>query len=206
MNQPAARAFSVKLAVIASVSAAAWQFGIRPLRTDLAEKQASLAAIRSEVDGGLTRVSQQPRTPDAVIAELKAQADELRDAWDVAADASVLYEQFDAIAHRHGITIERLEPLHASDRTAPTQSEEDTPSVTELAYAIELSGEYDSLTRFILAVQTETGLMRVESVRIAPAGTPAHRTRARASLRTTHFRVEGGLQAFAALSAPRGGS
>ena len=196
MNALNARAFAVRLTIVVALTAAGWQFIIRPMRTRVVERRAEIEAMRQEIDASTQAIEAQRATPEQVITDLRGRAADLRELWAVSADASRLYERFDALAHRYGITIERMEPKAAASQGTSPKDEEDTPHIAEIGYSIELVATYDAVARFFRAVQGETGMVRVESFRIAPEESSGREPLVRASLRTVHYQVTGGLAAF----------
>ncbi len=196
MNRSSARSYMVRLVVIVVLAAAGWRFLISPLHSRVQERRLMLETMREEVAAGTSQMEFQQSTPESVIVSLRNQAQALRDFWEVSADASSLYERFDALAHRYGVTIERMEPRKATAQPVRAEDEPDAPLIAEIGYSIELIASYDAIARFMHAVQGETGMVRIDSFRIAPEAVGYGEPRVRASLRTTHFQITGGLAAF----------
>jgi len=196
MTSHAARSFLVRLVVVVALGVAGWRFLVSPMHTRVAERRATLDAMRQEINAGSQQMQLETDTPAQVIAELRRRADNLRDLWQVSSDASRLYERFDALAHRYGVTIERMEPRTATSQGSSGPDAEDAPQIAEIAYSIELLGTYDAATRFLHAVQGETGIIRVDSFRVAPETARGPEPIVRVSLRTTHYQVSAGLAAF----------
>ncbi len=196
MNTSAARSYIVRLCVASAVASAAWYFGVRPMRDNLEAQQASLAAAQSEIEAGQIQIMQGEQTPAETIADLRSSATAIEQLWAVSSDASQIYEAIDEIANRYGVVIERLEPRRGSAVVPSQDEQEDAPVFIELGYSIELVGSYEGVARFIRAIQNELGMARVDSFRISPALTQDLGAQIRASVRTTHYQVEGGLAAF----------
>ncbi|MEZ6243503.1 MAG: hypothetical protein R3B57_10725 [Phycisphaerales bacterium] len=197
MTHSVTRTYFIRLIVVISLAVAGWRFLIGPMHTRVNERRATLDAMRDEIDAGSDQIQLQPTSPAEVIAELNHRADALRDLWGVSADASRLYERFDALAHRYGVTIERMEPRSGQNQSSSRADNPDTPQVAEIGYSIELVATYDAVARFLHAVQGETGMVRIESFRVAPEPSRGHEPMVRASVRTVHYQVTGGLTAFA---------
>ncbi len=196
MTGAAMRSYLVRLVIISALAAAGWRFIVRPLHARVQERDAMLQSMQQEVSAGNAHIQAQVTTPEAVISSLRRRADSLRETWSLSNDASRLYERFDALAHRYGVTIERIEPHAAGGNQRVPDPDDDVPVVSDLGYSIELIGTYDAVARFMRAVQGETGLVRIESFRIAPEAAGRGEPRVRASVRTMHFQISGGLAAF----------
>ncbi len=196
MSNSTARNYVVRLAVISAVASAAWYFVVRPMRDRLMQQRATLVAAQAEISSGLSQIEANERAPESAIETLTTRANVLSRLWGVSADASVLYEQIDTIAHRYGVVVERMEPSRGGARGVVSGEKPDAPTFNEIGYSIELVGPYEGVARFVRAIQHELGMARIDSLRITPAQASAGNTQIRASVKTTHFQASGGLAAF----------
>ncbi len=196
MNTSSARNYIVRLAVVSSVACAAWYFVVRPLGAGLEVQRVSLAAATAEIEAGQTQIIMSLQEPGEIIQELREQAESLKRFWSISADASVLYEEIDAVAKRYGVVVERVEPSRGGSKGAVGDEQEDAPAFNEIGYSIELVGSYEGVARFMRAIQNELGMARIDTVRITPALSIDQATQVRASIKSTHFQANGGLAAF----------
>eukprot|EP00913_Durusdinium_trenchii_P006174 g5786.t1 len=143
-------------------------------------QRAGLAAATAEIEAGQAQIVASQQEPREVIQELREQAESLRRFWSISADASVLYEEIDAVAKRYGVVVERVEPSRGGSKGAIGDEQEDAPAFNEIGYSIELVGSYEGVARFLRAIQNELGMARIDSVRITPALSIDQATQARA--------------------------
>lgn len=196
MNNSSARSFLVRLVIVSAVACAGWYFVVRPMRENLTNQQAAIRSVNAEIDAGQAQIMMSGLDPNEAIEELRSTAQELEQLWGVSGDASVLYEAIDAVAHRYGVVVERMEPQRTPVSSQFEEDEIDAPTFHKLGFGIELVGSYEGVARFLRAMQNELGMARIESFRLSPALSQDRSAQVRASVRTIHFQAEGGLAAF----------
>lgn len=167
-NKPVVRA------LIAGVAACAvWYYADRPVQQNLKSRRAALVKA-----GGEVAINEQTATDEgdllATIGDMRTRRDELYAQAAKSADMTGLYDSFRKLAIMEGVRIERIEPS-ASQKLPVNHALADREPVGEtFGYAVEVSGAYEAIARFIDACERELGTSRVGRFRLSTNGpTPA---------------------------------
>ena len=194
------RQFGLLVCGLSIVAAAAWFTAVKPMAGGLATERQRLLSDRAEIEHA--RSNFDPSGTSEAIGAIERHTGRWRDLWAVCDDASGLYDRFQTLAHATGVRIERVEPKPSGTVLRnKIELHEMKIDATVTGYRVDVQGEYDAVVRFVRGVQAQTGLTRIDTVRLAPAPLPGAESTIEASITTTHAGLAGAL----AEAAPKGG-
>lgn len=196
------RQFLFVMVGIAAIAGAAWHVLIDPMAVALEADRARLVAWTQEIE----RVSRERASaeidPAEVVRGLERDAERYRELWSIGVDAPRLYEIIENLAANAGVRIDRLEPrvsVNGREGSLILLKEVELDSFAEhTAYRIDCLGTFDAITRFVDAVQRETGLTRIRSVHYVEARTGDPEAPVRATINTLHVSLLGSLDSVSA--------
>jgi len=199
------RQFFVLLIGISVVAGAMWTAIIAPMTKRQTEDEAVLEAEKHEIATGRDVLERAVETDD-VIRKLEGNAREYESLWAVAADASALYETLREFARESGVEIDRIEPRRVV--LLPTLEgllKEHEFKAERAGYQIDVHGSFESVARFVRAVQGGTGLSRIDTIRIIPGSTEGDLLDVvSATVCTSNVGLVGALPSFAQATAKEG--
>lgn len=181
-----------RIACTALIAGGAWYALARPAGERLAIARAQLANASTELD--LRRTGAISTADSAgVLAELAARKAQLNERFDRSTEPSRIYDAYGRLAREVGVTVERIEPAPAS-RVA-RQGTQSTPGgkthFQQRGFTIDVSGSYESVARFIGAVEGQLGLARVSAIQLASLENDSKSQSVRATIETTHYLPRG---------------
>lgn len=107
--------------------------------------------------------------------------------WHEAADSSAIYRRLDQIAADAQVSVVRIEPSKSG-----VQIRRQNSNVVVSGFSIEVKGPFPNVCEFIEHVQMQTGMTRVDAVRIYPVGAQMdRRDDVTATIQTSHIAAEG---------------
>lgn len=175
---------------IALIAAAAWHLAIQPMRESLLAERSELRETKSEIRQG--SAGRQAQESDRVVAEIREHTDHYLDLWDRADDASGLYELIQNHAATAGVRIEHIEPRRGALPAELTKEfKELGVEAKRHSYSIELQGDFNSVRSFISTFQSDGGLARIDSFRLAAARNADDPSAISGSLSVSYFAVTG---------------
>lgn len=191
------RQFMVLVIGISVVGGALWSAVIKPLADRQAEFREALDAETAEIRAGRDMLDAADET-DLVTETLKENAAAYQSLWGVAADASSLYDTLREFARESGVSIDRIEPRRVVLGAAVEGVLKDYDLTAERAgYQVDVQGSFESVARFVRAVQSRTGLSRIDTIRISPGTTTGSSPDVvQATIATSHIGISGVLAAF----------
>ncbi|MEZ6318444.1 MAG: hypothetical protein R3B49_06780 [Phycisphaerales bacterium] len=199
------RQFFVLVVGVSVVGGALWSAVVNPMVKRQDEARAVFDAETAEIAAGRMILDQAGET-DTVLHALERHADEYETLWAFAGNASNLYDIVRDFARDAGVTVDRIEPRNVTTNSEFGSLVKDNNLTIERAgYQIDVRGSFESVAQFVRAIQSGTGLSRIEAIRIEPGMTEGDSLdMVRASITTSHFGFDGALPAFA--DAPGGGA
>jgi hypothetical protein len=118
---------------------------------------------------------------------MNATAAAFEDAFRGASGEADVYNRFDPLARRAGITIKRLEPSHRDAAFSDGPAE-----VATSGFMVECEGTLEAAGAFMRLVQRDNGLSRIAALRISPIAGPAGVVElVHMSLKTEHVTISG---------------
>lgn len=191
MNEQA-RQFAVLVGGVSVVAAAAWYAAVRPLAEALDADRRRLRSDCSEIERAHQTFDS--AATEATIARIELHTQEWRSLWSMGNDAAALYERLQSLAHANGVRIERIEPRTSGINLRNRNELHDLKiDAQTTAYKVDLQGEFDQLVGFLDAVQRQTGLSRIDTIRIGPAPIATAPTNLEATITTTHASLTAAL-------------
>lgn len=194
------RSQGVQMLLVAGLAGVGWALLVQPIRKDLAAREAAATARGAEIDAGEAEVRALGEATARRLEELNRRAENWKTLWQRSGDASGLYEALQAAASDAGLTIERIEPRRGSGRATVSGAE-----VSSVGYTLEISGPYPAVAAFLRTVETEMGMSRVESFRVASMRDSARPEVLRATVATSHFAAPDLLKPGSSVASARGG-
>jgi hypothetical protein len=141
-----------------------WYFGVRPMEQKLAAKTVEFRSVSAE----LNEFEQTVATEQPIAAAIEAMTAEARkiNGWTAkSGDPARLYDAFHGLATQCGVRIERVEPTaaHGALRKDPQAPE-------AYGYAIEVTGGYQAVAKFMDACEQDLGVTKITSFHMSPTG------------------------------------
>ncbi|MEL6740310.1 MAG: hypothetical protein AAFP26_06615 [Planctomycetota bacterium] len=189
MSAPVLRSHWFRVGVLSVAAALGWQMLVSPVLEDLRIRQAEARGLVDTIAERQAAIDALPMPPQAAISKATEALETYRAFWAESSDTAGLYDHLTAVAGETGVQIERIEPRRIGNSRAPARDL--IIGFEPTGYRIDLLGDLETIAHFTGAVQRDTGLTVVESVRIVPSGASQPGMTLRASMRTTHFRVFG---------------
>lgn len=164
--KPVAGKNQLLFAFLACVGACiGWHMGVRPLEVKLREKQAEFASLNQQLAQFREVVATEPPL-DATIAALTSRARRVNQATVASGDATRVYDDIHELARTHSVKVARIEP-GALRTAARSPGDKGFKGASLLAYSIEVTGTYESVSKFIDSCDQELGVSRVSGFHIA---------------------------------------
>lgn len=180
------RVGAVSVAVIAG-----WHLVVSPTIERLRVRQALAEGLTQAIDHRQAAIDALPEHPETALERTARAAAAYEAFWAESSDTAGLYDRMTELAAETGVQIERIEPRRTS--SAGRRPSGEAIAFEPTGYRIDVLGDLQTIARFTGAVQRRTGLSVVDSLRIVPSGAASDEMSLRASLRTSHYRIVGGL-------------
>ncbi len=184
------RQFAVLVFGVALIGSAAWHLAVEPMRGTLDTDRLVLTATKSEIAQGSD--GSDPAESQRVIDEIDEHAERFTELWARADDASGLYELIQNHAAHAGVRIEHIEPRRASMPGELTKEFNKLGiQVERHSYSIELLGGFNAVREFVHQFQSDGGLARVDSFRLAAARNAENAETITGSVSVSYYAVAG---------------
>jgi hypothetical protein len=175
------------VAVASFAIVAVWQLVVRPLGEKAEDRQVRYDSVVAEVAQGQRDIEAASVDPEVLLKKMRSRADKLEAVFSELEGASDIYNRFDILAKKAGVSIKRLEPVRQE-----TVMEVGSATVETNGFVVECEGTVDAIGSFIRLIQHENGLSRLSSFRINPVQGLANEVPlVHASLRTEHATIKG---------------
>ena len=169
------RSFHIKLCAMTLLAAGAWFFTVRPLVTKVAEQRSAIASMSELLENDAAADVTEAQI-DSTLTGLRSRVGRI-EAWTLRpGESGKLYDNLRGLAKRLDVRIERIEPKGESTLGGTSKAKADVkPAVTgeTIGYALDVTGRFEAVARFIAACETELGSSRVVSFRITPSIRPS---------------------------------
>ncbi len=166
------RVFAVRAIGITLAAAGAW-FGLaRPLVAEVADQRAELVVMNIDLgsDPGAGVTSEKI---DDALAGYRASLEQV-EAWTIRpSESGMLYDRIRNLANHLDVRIERIEPkndseLHTAHRTRKPD-ERSLVTGRSVGYALDVTGRFEAVSRFIASCESQLGSSKIVSFRITPS-------------------------------------
>lgn len=175
------------VAVASFAVIAVWQLAVRPLDQKLHAKRAGFQSALAELDHGSREMKAATIDPRVLLQGMQETAADFESVFGELAAEPNVYNRFDPLARRAGITIKRLEPSHRD-----AAFKEGAAEVATAGFVVECEGTLDAAAEFLRLIQRENGLSHIVSVRIVPIRTQTGAQElVHLSLKTEHVMITG---------------
>lgn len=165
------RSNAIKLGVIAVSAAAVWSLTVRPIVARVIEQRSTLASMSYSIENDVA-ANVADEQVDATLNEVRARLNRVEQ-WTLRpGDSGKLYESLRGLAKRFDTRIERIEPKGATTLGSSSKAKPDPKAVVSgetMGYALDVSGRFEAIARFVAACETDIGSSRVVSFRITPS-------------------------------------
>ncbi|MCA9309930.1 MAG: hypothetical protein KDA21_01925 [Phycisphaerales bacterium] len=163
MKPLTSRDLGVQAFIMMAVAAGISILVIAPLRQELGDARAHLAASRAILaDASHLGTVSRPGEVDALVVDATRR---ITAAGRTAADPAALHEFLMDLARRSGVTIDSISP----EPLSPNSFARDSRHLTRvLTCTTLLAGDYPNLIEFLRTLEAEGGLMAVQSCELRP--------------------------------------
>lgn len=206
MNSPI-RQIGVELFIGVAACAAAYVFLVQPLDRRVGEAGAKNIELQAQIQRDSSQALPKQQI-DAMRVEAAARGKSVVERSAFAADENATFGSLMALASRHAVRVEQLQP-----GTARTQKSKPAPVAAPLppgtpeiatapvkdrrsAVSMTVIGEYGRVAAFVRSLEREMGFTTVRTVRLTPVMDGATQ-RVHASIETEHVWIETGRGAVA---------
>lgn len=155
MNATRTRSMMAEGMIIVAVLAAAHMLLVQPAERRAAQAAATLASMRATI-------AEASESAASAAAPGSERADRLQEMSERSRDAARVYQTISELGERAGVRIDRVQPTPfvADARTAR--------GLAGVGCSISASGSYESIARFLDALQRDAGFAAPTAVRLAP--------------------------------------
>jgi hypothetical protein len=175
------------VAVASFAIVAMWQLIVRPLNEKAEDRRVLYDSVVSEVTQGHRDIEAANVDPAVLLELMRVRAEAFEEVFSELDGASDIYNRFDILAKRAGVSIKRLEPVRQE-----TVMEIGSATVATNGFVVECEGTVDAIGSFIRLIQHENGISRLSAFRINPVqGLADEVPLVHASLRTEHATIKG---------------
>jgi hypothetical protein len=188
MNAGSARPIVSEALIITAVCIGAWYGLVSAPEGRLARARQQAAVARAELAAAQAGDGQAAGLPGETPDSLRKRATEIDRLSGRCSDASALYDVITSLAQSSGVRMERLQPRQVP-RTADPRRVSGAQSAEALGYAIDATGSYEAVVRFVRAIQHEGLTTAIASIRLTPVPGDASGRTVTASIETLHFHL-----------------
>jgi hypothetical protein len=184
VNPTLARTYASKSVLLAAVAGAVWYFAVRPMTDELRQARAAFDSFAVEIDEHTRQFGSEPFSTETIAADLKSRRAAIESQFAPSANPAHVYDSLGALAARAGVRLERVEPGKGGRATVSQCPE----IVISAVHSIEATGTMSQLANFFTAIDTQLGMSRVASTRLAPVP-GSQGDQLTAMIDTTHLRL-----------------
>jgi Tfp pilus assembly protein PilO len=189
---PVEQRFLMHGVIACALAAAAYYFVVRPEKVNLSAAQSALASQEND----LRTTASLPHVVDdlpAAITDMVVRRDKLLARLKDSNDVSSLYDKIGKLAQRCGVRTDRIDPMRSENRSvssAPKLNSKNRMTLESFGFQIEMVGTYESVAKFIDAINVETGVTMIVGMTLEPLdvieGKPIQ---VRGTLTTLHYKM-----------------
>jgi len=185
------RMFAIRMLMLGAAMGATWYLGLKPWSESIGRDRSELESMKS----ALTSQSDNILSADQ-ITELNSRvltASRQLTVWSQkASESSGLYDRIRRIAEAQQVKIGRIEPK-SGGIVPPLPGEKPPenaviPDIQTTGYAVQVTGSFDNIARFLDALEAGLGSSKVASIRLVPIVT-GNRQSVEATIETIHYRI-----------------
>jgi hypothetical protein len=190
VQTPGRSQFAVGFMVCAAVCAG-WYVGVRPLEQKFKEKKAELVALKKELEL-FDEITKSAPPLNVVIDGLNARGLRTNQATALSGNATRLYDAVHDLAKMNSVRLARIEPSNGRGGAQPTASKGAFKGAEIFGYNLEVSGSFESVSRFIDACEQSLGVSKVVSFHLSPqsVGSTAKDPVVTAVIETSHLKLQ----------------
>ena len=185
------RAFGIRMLMLGATMGAVWYLGLKPWSESIGHDRSELESMQSALNSQADTILSADQ-----IAELNSRvltASRQLTVWSQkASESSGLYDRIRRIAEAQQVKIGRIEPK-SSGIVPPLPGEKPPenaviPDIQTTGYAVQVTGSFDNIARFLDALEAGLGSSKVASIRLVPIVT-GNRQSVEATIETIHYRI-----------------
>jgi hypothetical protein len=189
MQTPGRSQFMIGFMVCVGVCAA-WHMGVRPLEHKFKDSKAHLAALKvrlAEFDEIIR--TEQPLT--TTIDGLNQRGLRTNQATALSGNATRLYDAVHDLARINSVRLARIEPSTGRGAVQPTPTKGAFKGAETFGYTLEVTGTFESVSRFIDSCERSLGVSKVAAFHLAPqiVGSSSTDPVVTATVETSHLKL-----------------
>jgi hypothetical protein len=190
VQAPGRSQFAVGFMVCIGVCAA-WHVGVRPLEQKFKESKAQLAAHNRRV-AEFEEITKKEPPLSAVIEGLNQQGWRTNQATALSGNATRLYDAVHDLAKINSVRLARIEPSTGRGGVQLAASKGAFKGAETFGYNLEVSGTFESVSRFIDSCERSLGVSKVVTFHLSPqtVGSTSKDPMISAIVETSHLKLE----------------